>query len=499
MSSVSKVSPSAYDPELPSLAFVDGKWCPADGGGTLAVTDPATGREIGRVPNMGRVETERAILAAERAQLAWAARTAFDRASILRRWGNAMLVRRDELAWIMTLEQGKPLGEAADEIDYAASFLFWFAEEGCRQCGEILTSHLPGRQMLVHRIPIGVTAAITPWNFPSAMITRKVGAALAAGCSIVVRPASETPFSALMLAKLAEEAGLPAGLLSIVTGDPEPIADAIMDSATVRQISFTGSTRVGRLLAAAAGKTVKRVAMELGGHAPMIILDDVNLDAAVDGALSAKFQTSGQDCLAANRIFVADRIYDAFCRKFAAAAGTLKVGSGFDPLVQIGPLINMAAAERCRHHIADALAKGARLLAGGGQSPYGPLFFEPTVLADVTPNMVIFREETFGPVAPVIRFSDEREVIAKANDSEYGLAAYIWGRNLTQTSRIAAALDYGMVSINGTKMTGPPVPFGGVKQSGLGREGSRHGISECQELKYICVNDLDDEGTNGYD
>jgi len=487
------------DMALPQLAYIDGSWCPANDGATLAVFDPATGREIGRVPNMGALETERAIQAAVVPQRRWARRTAFDRAAILRRWGDAMHRDRNELAQIITLEQSKPLDEANGEIDYAASFLFWFAEEGCRQDGEILTSHLVGRCMHVYRVPIGVTAAITPWNFPSAMITRKAGAALAAGCAIVVRPPSETPFSALALAALAEEAGVPAGVMSVVTGDPEPIAGAIMDSSVVRQISFTGSTRVGRLLAAAAGKTVKRVALELGGHAPMIILEDADLEAAVDGAVSAKFQTSGQDCLAANRIFVASALYDAFCLRFTLAVRELRVGNGFDPLSKIGPLINEAAVKRCQRHVADAVAKGARLLIGGNVHPSGPLFFEPTVLADVTPDMAIFREETFGPVAPILAFSNEPEVIAQANDSEYGLAAYIWGSNLARTSRIGRALEYGMVSINGTKMTGPPVPFGGVKQSGLGREGSRHGIAEYSELKYMCINDLEQDTVSGND
>jgi len=499
MTTAIELSEPTSDIILRQLAYINGRWCPAANGATLAVTDPATGREIGRVPNMGAQETRRAIQAALLAQPSWALRTAFDRAAILRRWGDAMLRDRGELARIITLEQGKPLHESAGEIDYAASFLFWFAEEGCRQDGEILTSHLAGRRMYVQHVPIGITAAITPWNFPSAMITRKAGAALAAGCAIIVRPASETPFSALALAALAEQAGVPPGLMSVVTGDPEPIADEIMDSSAVRQISFTGSTRVGRLLAAAAGKTVKRVAMELGGHAPMIILDDANLEAAVEGAVSAKFQTSGQDCLAANRIFVADAIYDGFCHHFTLAVRKLKVGNGFDPHSHIGPLINAAAVERCKRHVADAVAKGARLLTGGEAHPCGPLFFEPTVLADVTPDMAIFHEETFGPVAPILAFSTELEVIAQANDSEYGLAAYIWGESMARTTRIGAALEYGMVSINGTKMTGPPVPFGGVKQSGLGREGSRHGIAEYLELKYICINDLGQDRVCGND
>ncbi|MDB6085569.1 MAG: NAD-dependent succinate-semialdehyde dehydrogenase, partial [Gammaproteobacteria bacterium] len=475
---------------LRQAAFIEGRWCPGQAGRTIAVTDPATGKEIGTVPNMGREETRRAIAAASEAQKEWGRLTASERGAYLRRWADRMRFHREPLARLLTREQGKPLGEARGEIDYAASFLDWFAEEGARHDGEIITSHIPGRRMFALRVPVGVAAAITPWNFPSAMITRKAGAALAAGCAMVVRPASETPFSALAIAALAQESGIPGAVFSVITGDAGEIAATIMEEQTVRQISFTGSTQVGRLLGAQAAQTVKRVALELGGHAPMIICEDVDLDTAVNGAVAAKFQTSGQDCLAANRIFVADSIYTPFCSRYAEAVRALTVGNGFTEGVDVGPLIDSEAVTTCQAHVADALERGARLLVGGSSGAPGPLFYTPTVLADITPQMKIFREETFGPVAGIAPFTSDEEVLRLANDTEFGLAAYLYGRDIGRLWRLGEGLEYGMVAFNTVKMTGPPVPFGGVKQSGLGREGSRHGISEYSEIKYFCVNGL---------
>jgi succinate-semialdehyde dehydrogenase/glutarate-semialdehyde dehydrogenase/aspartate-semialdehyde dehydrogenase len=438
---------------------------------------------------LGAIETDRAIAAAVHAQRDWARTTTLERAGYLTRWAELMAMAREDLASLMTLEQGKPLAEARGEIDYAASFLTWFAAEGQRQYGDVIPTHLPGRRLLTSLVPVGVTAAVTPWNFPSAMITRKAGAALMAGCAMLVKPATETPYSALALAALAEEAGLPSGLFSILTGNPEPICDALAASPAVRKLSFTGSTRVGKLLVTQSAATLKKLSMELGGHAPFIVFDDAGLDAAVDAAIQAKFQTSGQDCLAANRILVQRPLYPAFCAAFAAAARSLKVGDGFAEGVEIGPLIGPAAVAKCQDHVTDAVERGARLLCGGGVHHAGTNFFAPTVLADVTPDMRIFHEETFGPVAAILPFDGEDDCLRLANDSEYGLAAYCFGGDLHRLWRVAEALDYGMVAVNSVKMTGPPIPFGGVKQSGLGREGSRHGIAEYCELKYLCINE----------
>ena len=475
---------------LRDLTFIGGAWCDAGDGRRLAVTDPADGSLIGTVPDMGAREALRAVEAAARAFPAWRAQPAKERGAILRRWAELMLRHRSDLARIMTLEQGKPLAESLSEIDYAASFLDWFGEEAKRLYGETIPSHLPGSALLVVREPVGVAAAITPWNFPSAMITRKAGAALAAGCTMVVRPASETPFSALALALLAEEAGLPAGVLSVVTGDAVAIGEVLTRSPIVRALSFTGSTEVGRKLLAQCADTVKKVSMELGGHAPFIVLPDADLDAAVAGAIAAKFATSGQDCLAANRIYVPASLYEAFAARFAAAAKALKVGPGLEPGVEIGPLMHEKAVRKCEAHVADAVAKGARALAGGARHRLGGTFFEPTVLAGVTDDMLIAREETFGPVAALLRYEDEAEVIARANASDHGLAAYVYGSSLRGLMRVAGALEYGMVGVNTPKFTGAPVPFGGTKQSGLGREGSRHGIDDYSELKYLCLGGL---------
>lgn len=475
---------------LREQAFAAGEWIDGPSEHRIQVIDPATGELVGTVPNLGQEDIQRTIAAAAEAQPSWAAKTPLERAGLLRRWATLMHERTDALAQLLTLEQGKPLSESRGEIVYAASFLDWFAAEAERTSGTIIPSHLPGRRLFALRAPVGVTAAITPWNFPSAMITRKAAAALAAGCAMLVHPASETPFSALALAVLAEEAGIPPGIFSILTSDPEPFAAAIAASGIVRHVSFTGSTRVGKLLVQQAAATMKRVAMELGGHAPLIVLDDADLQKAVSGAVDAKFQTGGQDCLAANRILVAEPIYEAFAASFTARTRALHVGNGFDPGVEIGPLISERAVATCQAQVDDAVAKGARLMCGGGSTPHGPLFFAPTVLADVTPEMRIWREETFGPVAALTAFKDTASAVRLANDSDYGLAAYLWGADLGRLWTIAERLAYGMIAINGVKMTGPPVPFGGVKQSGLGREGAQAGIDEYLDTKFLCINGL---------
>lgn len=472
---------------LRQLAFIGGEWRAAEAGGTLAVVDPATGEIVGHVPDMGAAETRAAIAAAAAALPAWRARLPQERARLLRAWHDLILANRADLAVLMTLEQGKPLAEAAGEIDYAASFVDWFAEEARRLDGEMPASHLPNRLMTVRREPVGVAAAVTPWNFPSAMVTRKAAAALAAGCTMVVRPASETPFSALALAALAERAGLPAGVLSVVTGAPEAIVGEFCANPAVRAVSFTGSTEIGKRLLRQGADTVKRMSMELGGHAPFLLFPDVDLDEAVEAALAAKFQTSGQDCLAANRFFVHDDIYDAFLARFAERVRRLRVGGGFEEGVEIGPLMHARAVAKCEAQVSDALAKGARLLAGGGRHARGGLFFEPTLLADADESMDIFRDETFGPVAAVARFRSEAEAVARANDTVYGLAAYLFSRDHDRVCRVSEALAYGMVAVNCVKITGHPIPFGGIKESGLGREGGRHGIHEYTELKYVCA------------
>ncbi len=485
-------APSARPPELAEsglfreAAFLAGRWIAA-GEGAIAVTDPADGTVIGYVPALGASETRAAIEAAAEAWPRWRRMLAQERGAVLRRWGELMLRHRDDLALLMTLEQGKPLAESAGEIAYAAGFLDWFGEEAKRMYGDTIPSHLAGSRLLVSREPVGVTAAITPWNFPSAMVTRKAGAALAAGCPMIVRPASETPFSALALAVLAEEAGVPPGVLSILTGPARPIAAALTESPVVRNISFTGSTEVGRLLLAQSAATVKKVSLELGGHAPFIVFADADLDAAVRGAVAAKFATTGQDCLAVNRLYVEAPVHDAFLERFAAAVAALRTGRGTEPDVQLGPLMNAAAVATCEAHVADAVARGARVVTGGGRHALGGTFFQPTVIAEATDEMRICREETFGPVVPVLRFHDEAEVVRRANDTIYGLAAYLYSREVGRVMRVGDALEYGMVGINTPKFTGPPIPFGGHKQSGLGREGSRYGLDDYTELKYLCL------------
>ena len=468
-------------------ALLDGRWIAADDGRTLDVCNPATGEQLGQVPLMGAAETARAIAAAERAWPLWKKRTAKERAKVLLRWHELVLAHTEELAALMTQEKGKPLAEARGEVAYAASFIEWFAEEGKRLYGETIPSPLADRRLLVLREPIGVCAAITPWNFPLAMITRKVAPALAAGNPIIVKPAEATPFSALALAVLAEQAGLPAGLLQVLTGDPKAIGGELTRNPTVRKLSFTGSTAVGRLLYAQSAPTIKKLSLELGGNAPFIVFEDADLDAAVEGAMLSKFRNAGQTCVCANRIYVHERVYEAFADKLAAAVSRLVVGNGLEAGVQQGPLINAAAVAKVRSHIADAVSQGARVLVGGQGHALGGNFFQPTVLADVTATMAVAREETFGPLAPLFRFSSDDEVIRQANDTEFGLASYFYSRDIGRIWRVAEALEYGMVGINTGLISNEVAPFGGVKQSGLGREGARQGIEDYVVPKYLAM------------
>jgi aspartate-semialdehyde dehydrogenase len=472
---------------LRDLSYIGGRWVAAKTGASFKVTDPASSTTLAWVASLGREEALEAVDAAADAYAAWRALLPQHRASILRKWYELILAAKEDLALIMTLEQGKPLAESLGEIDYAASFVEWFAEEAKRINTESVTSHLPDAEMIVRREALGVVGIVTPWNFPTAMITRKAAAVLAAGCTVVAHPSSETPLSALALAELGERAGLPAGVFNVVTGDAATIVGAFCDDTRVRALSFTGSTSIGRLIAGQCAATMKRLVMELGGHAPLIIFDDADLDRAVDIAINAKFATSGQDCLAANRIFVQRSIIEAFVEAFAKRIATLKVGNGLMETVDIGPLMNERAVAKVEEHVADALNRGAWLATGGKRHPAGPLFFEPTLLVDPSPDALIMREETFGPVAAVTPFDIEDEVIARANDTEYGLVAYVVTQNGARQMRLGRALEYGMVAINRVKITGSPIPFGGWKQSGLGREGSRHGIEAFTELKYLCV------------
>ncbi|WP_404405156.1 NADP-dependent succinate-semialdehyde dehydrogenase [Pelagibacterium halotolerans] len=468
-------------------ALVGGHWIDADKDTGIAVTNPATGAVIGYVPRLGAAETREAISAAEAARKDWAARTAKDRAGILRRWYDLMMAHQNDLASILTLEQGKPLAEAKGEIAYGASFIEWFAEEGRRVYGDIIPGHQPDKRILVMKQPIGVVAAITPWNFPNAMITRKAGPALAAGCAMVLKPASQTPFSAIALAVLAERAGLPRGLFSVLTGSAREIGAEMTANPAVRKLTFTGSTEIGAELYKQSAPTIKKLGLELGGNAPFIVFDDANLDAAVEGALIAKFRNNGQTCVCANRIYVQDGVYDAFAEKLATAVSNLKTGNGMDDGVVLGPLIDATALAKVEDHITDAQAKGGRVIAGGQRHALGGTFYEATVIADVTSDMAVAREETFGPVAPLFRFSDEADVIAKANDTEFGLASYFYAKDLSRVFRVAEALEYGMVGVNTGLISTAEAPFGGVKSSGLGREGSRYGIEEFVEIKYVCL------------
>ncbi|MDN7753389.1 NAD-dependent succinate-semialdehyde dehydrogenase [Burkholderia gladioli] len=467
--------------------YLAGEWQGAANGASFEVRNPANGELLGSVPLAGAVETRRAIEAANAAWPAWRRRTAKERAAILRKWYELMLAHADDLALILTTEQGKPLAEARGEILYAASFIEWFAEEGKRVYGDTIPTPAGDKRIVVTKEPVGVCAAITPWNFPAAMITRKVGPALAAGCPIVVKPAEATPFSALALAVLAERAGVPAGVFSVITGDPKAIGGELTGNATVRKLSFTGSTPVGRLLMAQCAPTVKKVSLELGGNAPFIVFDDADLDAAVEGAIASKYRNSGQTCVCTNRFYVHDKVYDAFAAKLAAAVEKLKVGRGTEAGVMQGPLINEAAVLKVEAHIEDALAKGASIATGGKRHALGHGFFEPTVLTGVTPDMKVAKEETFGPLAPLFRFASDEEVIGFANDTEFGLAAYFYSRDIGRVWRVAEALEYGMVGINTGLISNEVAPFGGVKQSGLGREGSHYGIDDYVVIKYLCL------------
>ena len=468
-------------------AYVNGAWMDADGGQTINVSNPATGEHIGTVPLMGAAETRRAIEAANAAWPAWRKKTAKERAAVLRRWHDLILENADDLALIMTTEQGKPLPEAKGEVQFGASFIEWFAEEGKRVAGDTLQSPWPDRRLVVTKEPIGVCAAITPWNFPAAMITRKVGPALAAGCPMVLKPAEATPFSALALAVLAERAGVPAGVFSIVTGAPKDIGGEMTSNPIVRKLTFTGSTQVGRLLAEQCAPTIKKLSLELGGNAPFIVFDDADLDAAVEGAIASKYRNAGQTCVCANRLYVQDSVYDAFAEKLVAAVAKLKVGNGIEAGVTQGPLIDAKAVAKVEEHVADALGKGGRLLAGGKRHALGNGFFEPTIIADVTNDMRVATEETFGPLAPLFRFNTDDEVIALANNTEFGLAAYFYSRDIGRIWRVAEGLETGMVGVNTGLISNEIAPFGGVKQSGLGREGSTYGIEDYLVIKYICM------------
>ena len=486
LDAISKLS--LKDPELFRQAnCIGGQWVQADSGKTIAVRNPSTGEVVGNVPAMGAAETRRAIEAANQAQPAWRAMLAKERAAILRRLFELMLANTDDLAAIMTAEQGKPLAESKGEIAYAASFIEWFAEEGKRVYGETIPQNAKGRRIIVTKEPIGVFAAITPWNFPAAMITRKTGPGWAAGCTGVIRPASQTPFSALALAVLAERAGMPPGVCNVITGPSGETGKELTGNPLVRKLTFTGSTEVGRILLAQCAPTIKKTSMELGGNAPFIVFDDADLDAAVQGAMASKYRNTGQTCVCANRILVQEGVYDAFAAKLKAAVEALKVGDGMEPNVTQGPLINADAVTKVEEHIADATRRGATIVTGGKRHSRGGNFFEPTILANVPHEAVIFTEETFGPVAPLFRFKTEEEAIALANDTPFGLAAYFYARDVGRIFRVAEAIESGMIGINEGLISTEVAPFGGVKQSGLGREGSNFGIEEYLEVKYLTL------------
>lgn len=476
------------DPSLfRTQAYIDGRWADADDGAVLTVRNPADGSVLGTVPKMGAAETRRAIEAANAAWPAWRALTAGARARILRRWFDLIVENQEDLAVLMTSEQGKPLAEARGEVLYAASFIEWFAEEGKRIYGDVIPPHLADKRIVVTKEPIGVCGAITPWNFPSAMITRKAGPALAAGCPMVLKPASQTPYSALALAVLAERAGVPAGVFNVVTGSATAIGGELTANPIVRKLSFTGSTETGIKLMAQCAPTLKKLSLELGGNAPFIVFDDADLDAAVQGALASKYRNTGQTCVCANRLLVQDGVYERFAAKLAEAVSQLKVGPGLAEGTNQGPLIDENAVRKVEEHIADAVSKGARILTGGKRHPLGGTFFEPTILADVTPQMKVAREETFGPVAPLFRFHTEEEAIRMANDTEFGLAAYFYTESSSRVWRVGGALEYGIVGINTGLISTEVAPFGGMKASGMGREGSKYGIEEYVEIKYMCI------------
>ena len=476
------------DPKLfREQCYVDGAWLGADSRKTFAVSNPATGEVVGNVPEMGSAETRRAIEAANRAWPGWRARTAKERAALLRKWFDLMMANQDDLGLLLTTEQGKPLGEAKGEIAYGASFIEWFAEEGKRVYGDVIPQHQSDKRILVLKQPIGVAALITPWNFPNAMITRKAGPALAAGCTVVLKPAGATPFSALALAELAERAGIPKGVFNVITGDSKAIGAELCANPTVRKLSFTGSTEIGRVLMRQSADTVKKLSLELGGNAPFIVFDDADIDAAVDGAIASKYRNAGQTCVCANRIYVQDGVYDQFAAKLAEKVKAFKVGAGTEPGVVIGPLIDAQGLAKVEQHVADATAKGAKVMLGGKRHSRGGLFFEPTILTGVTQAMQVSREETFGPVAPLFRFKTDADAIAMANDTEFGLAGYFYARDLGRIWRVAEAMETGMVCVNSGLLSTEIAPFGGVKQSGLGREGSRYGIEEYLEIKYLML------------
>lgn len=476
------------DPTLfRQAAYIGGDWIEANDTDAIAVTNPATGEKIGSVPKLGAAEARAAIAHAEETQKEWAARTAKERSMILRKWFELMMANQDDLAHILTLEQGKPLLEAKGEIAYGASFIEWFAEEARRINGDIIPGHQRDKRILVMKQPIGVVAAITPWNFPNAMITRKAGPAIAAGCAMVLKPAAQTPFSAIALAVLGERAGLPAGLFSVITGSSREIGAEMTFNPIVRKLTFTGSTEVGAELYRQSAPTIKKLGLELGGNAPFIVFDDADLDAAVEGALIAKFRNNGQTCVCANRLYVQDAVYDAFADKLATAVSKLRTGNGFDEGVTLGPLIDEGALKKVEDHVQDAVSKGATIVQGGKAHQLGGTFYEATVLTGVTQDMAVASEETFGPIAPLFRFENETDVIEKANDTEFGLASYFYAKDLSRVFRVAEALEYGMVGVNTGLISTAEAPFGGVKSSGLGREGSKYGIDDYLELKYICL------------
>jgi succinate-semialdehyde dehydrogenase/glutarate-semialdehyde dehydrogenase len=467
--------------------YIDGEWIEIGAGRSITVTNPATGAVLGQVPSLGATETARAIAAAKRVQPTWRALTAKERAVKLRRLFDLMMANQDDLARIMTAEQGKPFAEAKGEIAYAAGFIEWFAEEGKRVYGDTIPQHLPGRRIIVQKEPIGVFGAITPWNFPTAMVTRKAGPGWAAGCAGVLRPASQTPFSAIALAVLAERAGLPAGVCNVITGPGSEIGGEMTSNPDVRKLSFTGSTEVGAKLLAQCAPTIKKTSMELGGNAPFIVFDDADLDAAVQGAIISKYRNAGQTCVCANRLLVQDGVFDAFAEKLKAAVEAMKVGDGFEDGVVIGPLIDEAAVHKAEEHVADALSHGAKVVTGGKRHPLGGTFFTPTILADVPREAKIFHEETFGPVAPLFRFHTEAEAVQMANDTEFGLASYFYSRDIGRIMRVAESLEYGMIGVNEGLISTEVAPFGGMKSSGLGREGSKYGIEDYMEIKYLCL------------
>jgi succinate-semialdehyde dehydrogenase / glutarate-semialdehyde dehydrogenase len=480
------------NPELlRTQSYIDGKWVEAPDGAEFAVDNPATGSNIAHVSNLGAKQAEQAIAAASRAFPAWRARTAKERSNILRKWFDLIIAHTDDLARIMTLEQGKPFAEAKGEIAYGASFVEWFAEQAKRVMGDTISAPLATNRMLVLREPIGVCAAITPWNFPNAMITRKVAPAIAAGCTIVLKPAEQTPLSALALAVLAEQAGIPPGVLNIITADSDnsiAIGKILCASPVVRKVTFTGSTPVGRILMQQSASSIKKMSLELGGHAPFIVFEDADLDAAIDGAMISKYRNAGQTCVCTNRFYVHAKVYDSFVEKLAArVSGTLSVGEGFEDKVTTGPLIDDAAIAKVQEHVADAIAKGAKVVTGGAAHSRGGRFYQPTVLANINEDMLCMREETFGPVAPVVKFTDEAEVIRLANNTDYGLASYFYSRDIGRIFRVAEALEYGMVGVNTGLISNEMAPFGGVKQSGLGREGSVYGMDDFMEMKYVCL------------